>query len=170
MHPYDQSELFEELNETERHLVYSYLSPEEMADVIEHIDKDRVGDVITEMNPTYAAEVLAEVATDDAVDILNDLDKDKVASYLTIMEEEAADEIKDLLHYEEKTAGSIMTTEFVVVTTEMNVKQAMRHLRQEAPDAETIYYIYVVDQDRKLVGLFHCVISLLPMAPKLLKI
>lgn len=152
MHPYDQSELFEELNESDRHLVYSYLSPEEMADVIEHIDKDRVGDIITEMNPTYAAEVLAEVATDDAVDILNDLDKDKVASYLTIMEEEAADEIKDLLHYEAKTAGSIMTTEFVVVTTDMTVKEAMRHLRQEAPDAETIYYIYVVDQDRKLVG------------------
>lgn len=152
MHPYDQSELFEELDETDRHLVYSYLSPEEMADVIEHIDEDRVGDVITEMNPTYAAEVLAEVATDDAVDILNDLDKDKVASFLTIMEEEAADEIKDLLHYEEKTAGSIMTTEYVVVTTDMNVKQAMRHLRQEAPDAETIYYIYVVNQDRKLVG------------------
>lgn len=152
MHPYDQSELFEELLEDERHLVYSYLSPEEMADVIEHINEDRVGEFITEMNPTYAAEVLAEVATDDAVDILNDLDKDKVASYLTIMEEEAADEIKDLLHYEEKTAGSIMTTEFVVVTTDMSVKEAMRHLRQEAPDAETIYYIYVVDQERKLVG------------------
>lgn len=152
MHPYDQSECFEALAEEKRHLVYSYLSPEEMADVIEHVDEDIVGDFIVEMNPTYAAEVLAEVATDDAVDILNDLDKDKVASYLTIMSDEAADEIKDLLHYEEKTAGSIMTTEFVVVTTDMTVKQAMRHLRKAAPDAETIYYIYVVDLDRRLVG------------------
>ncbi|SEO51156.1 magnesium transporter [Amphibacillus marinus] len=152
IHPYDQSEFFEAQSEQMRSLIYSYLSPEEMADLIEHVEEDLVGNFIVEMNPAYAAQILSELATDDAVDILNDLDKNKVASYLTIMPKESSDEIKALLHYEEKTAGSIMTTEFVVVTTDMSVKDAMRHLRKEAPEAETIYYIYVVDHDQQLVG------------------
>ncbi|BAM47910.1 magnesium transporter [Amphibacillus xylanus] len=152
IHPYDQSEFFEAQTEEVRYLIYSYLSPEEMADVIEHVEREKQSDFIVEMNPTYAAQVLANMATDDAVDLLNDLDKNKVASYLTIMPEDEADEIKDLLHYEEKTAGSIMTTEFVVVNTHMTVKEAMRHLRKAAPDAETIYYIYVVNDDQQLIG------------------
>lgn len=152
IHPYDQSEFFEAQTEEVRYLIYSYLSPEEMADVIEHVEREKQSDFIVEMNPTYAAQVLANMATDDAVDLLNDLDKNKVASYLTIMPEDEADEIKDLLHYEEKTAGSIMTTEFVVVSSHMTVKEAMRHLRKAAPDAETIYYIYVVNDDQQLIG------------------
>ena len=152
IHPYDQSEFFEAQTKEVRFLIYSYLSPEEMAEVMEHVEREFQAQFIVEMNPTYAAVVLAEMATDDAVDILNDLDKNKVASYLTIMPEDEADEIKALLHYEEKTAGSIMTTEFVVVSIDMTIKEAMRHLRKVAPDAETIYYIYVVNHDRQLVG------------------
>ncbi|GAA4057625.1 magnesium transporter [Amphibacillus indicireducens] len=152
IHPYDQSEFFEAQTKDVRYLIYSYLSPEEMAEVMEHVERELQGEFIVEMNPTYAAGILAKMATDDAVDILNDLDKNKVASYLTIMPEDEADEIKALLHYEEKTAGSIMTTEFVVVSIDMTVKEAMRHLRKVAPDAETIYYIYVVNHDRQLVG------------------
>ena len=152
IHPYDQSEFFEAQTKEVRYLIYSYLSPEEMAEVMEHVERELQGEFIVEMNPTYAAEILAKMATDDAVDILNDLDKNKVASYLTIMPDDEADEIKALLHYEEKTAGSIMTTEFVVVSIDMTVKEAMRHLRKVAPDAETIYYIYVVNHDRQLVG------------------
>ncbi|SER87212.1 magnesium transporter [Gracilibacillus ureilyticus] len=152
LHPYDQAKIFEEQEEDIRFLIYTYLSPEEMAEVMEHVDRDLVSEFISEMVPAFAAKIFEEMATDDAVDILNELEKNKVASFLTIMEKEASDEIKQLLHYEEKTAGSIMTTEFVVIHHEMTVKEAMRHLRKAAPDAETIYYIYVVDSYKKLVG------------------
>ncbi|MDX8045805.1 magnesium transporter [Gracilibacillus sp. S3-1-1] len=152
LHPYDQAKIFEEQEEQIRFLIYSYLSPEEMADVIEQVDEDLVTDFITEMVPGFAAKILEHMSTDDAVDLLNELDKNKVASFLTIMDKKSSAEIKELLHYEEKTAGSIMTTEYVVITTKMTVKDAMRHLRKEAPDAETIYYIYVVDSFKKLVG------------------
>ncbi|WP_182200021.1 magnesium transporter [Paraliobacillus salinarum] len=152
IHPYDQAKIFEEQTEDIRFLIYTYLSPKEVADVMEHVDEELTEQFIIEMNPTFAAQILAEMATDDAVDILNDLDKNKVASFLTMMEKEAAEEIKALLHYEEKTAGSIMTTEFVVIHTEQTVKEAMRHLRKEAPEAETIYYLYVIDKDKRLVG------------------
>ncbi|UOQ46944.1 magnesium transporter [Gracilibacillus caseinilyticus] len=152
LHPYDQAKIFEEQNEDIRFLIYSYLSPEEMAEVIEQVDQDIVSDFIIEMVPAFAAKILEHMSTDDAVDILNELDKNKVASFLTIMDKRSSEEIKELLHYEEKTAGSIMTTEFVVIHTTMTVKDAMRHLRKEAPDAETIYYIYVVNSYKKLVG------------------
>ncbi|ELK45188.1 magnesium transporter [Halobacillus sp. ACCC02827] len=152
LHPYDQARIFEGRDEDVRLQIYTYLSPEEVADFMEHIDYEEIEPFFSEMDPTFAAQVFAEMSADDAVDIFNELDKDKVASFLTIMDEEAADEIKDLLHYEEKTAGSIMTTEYVVVNATMTIKEAMVHLRTEAPDAETIYYTYVIDEDKRLAG------------------
>ncbi|SET15855.1 magnesium transporter [Oceanobacillus limi] len=152
LHPYDQADFFIEIDSEDRLKIYAYLSPKEISDLMEHIDLDNTEPLFTEMDPTFAAMVFAEMATDDAVDILNELEKDKVASFLTIMEKNASDEIKQLLHYEEKTAGSIMTTEFVSVYKTQTVKQTMEQLKKEGPDAETIYYMYVVDEDKRLVG------------------
>ncbi|MEQ6375516.1 magnesium transporter [Bacillaceae bacterium S4-13-58] len=152
MHPYDQAKIFAEQPEEIRFQIYAYLSPTEMAKMVEHLDYAEVEPYISEMDPRYAASILAEMSTDDAVDILNTLEKNKVASFLTIMNKQASAEIKDLLHYEEKTAGSIMTTEFVVIHENQTVREAMIHLRKEAPDAETIYYIYVISEKKKLVG------------------
>ena len=98
------------------------------------------------------ADMLSSMYVDDAVDVLNQLGTEKIASFLAMMDDEAAKEIKKLLHYEEKTAGSIMTTEFVAVDANRTVKEAMRDLRKEAPSAETIYYIYIIDEYKKLVG------------------
>jgi len=89
---------------------------------------------------------------DNAVDVLNELDKAQVVSYLTLMNQESANEIKALLHYEEYTAGSIMTTEYVVIPQNSTVRSAMTILRNAAPKAETIYYIFVVDEDERLTG------------------
>ncbi len=152
MHPYDQALFFEEQQTTIRQRVYTYLSPEEMADMMEHIELEDIKPFMTEMDPRYAAMVIGDMATDDAVDILNELEKDVVVSFLTMMEKKDADEIKQLLHYEEKTAGSIMTTEFVAVYQTKTVKDTMQYLKAEAPEAETIYYLYVIDEDKHLVG------------------
>lgn len=152
LHPYDQARIFEEQPKETRMQIYSYLSPEELSEMMENIELEDVSPYFSEMNPSYATKVLAEMSTDDAVDILNQLDKNMVASYLTMMNKEAAGEIKELLHYEEKTAGSIMTNEFVVLHEKQTIKEAMLHLRKEAPDAETIYYTYVVDDQKRLVG------------------
>ncbi len=104
------------------------------------------------MDPQYAADMLGSMYADNAVDVLNKLDKEQVASYLSIMDLEAAREIKDLLHYEEFTAGSIMTTEYVAIVANQTVRSAMNILKTEAPKAETIYYVYVVDELKRLVG------------------
>ncbi|KON89405.1 magnesium transporter MgtE [Sporosarcina globispora] len=154
MHPYDQASFFKDLDEDIRAKIYLYLSPEEMAALFENleIEEEDYKDVLAEMNPHYAADMLSEMYADDAVDVLNELDKDQVVSYLTIMDDESAKEIKDLLHYEEYTAGSIMTTEFVSLSANQTVRSAMYILKNEAPRAETIYYVYVVDDEKKLIG------------------
>ncbi|MBT2688319.1 magnesium transporter [Bacillus sp. ISL-47] len=154
LHPYDQASFFKDLDEDIRTKIYLYLSPEEMASLFENleIDEEEYKDVLAEMNPNYAADMLSQMYADDAVDVLNELDKDQVVSYLTIMDDESAKEIKDLLHYEEYTAGSIMTTEFVSLSANQTVRSAMYILKNEAPRAETIYYVYVVDEEKKLIG------------------
>ncbi|MRX73706.1 magnesium transporter [Bacillus lacus] len=153
-HPYDQARLFILLSAKEREMLYQYLSPGEMAEIFENIEEEEhpYETYLAEMNPSFAADMFAEMYTDDAVDVLNELDKAQAASYLSLMNKKAASEIRELLHYEESTAGSIMTTEFITISAQQNVGAAMEILKAEAPDAETIYYIYVTDGDKKLAG------------------
>ncbi|MFD2629680.1 magnesium transporter [Oceanobacillus kapialis] len=152
MHPYDQARFFMEQEKTYRMQIYAYLSPEELGELMENVDLEDTTLIMTEMDPRMSSMMLSEMSADNAVDILNELDKDQVASLLTIMDKEAADEIKQLLHYEEKTAGSIMTTEFVSTYKHYTASQTMQLLKEEAPDAETIYYVYVLDEEKRLVG------------------
>jgi len=153
LHPYDQAMFFIEQPKEDRMQIYSYLLPEEMAELMIALEPENVIDYFTEMNPKYAASIFSEMPADDAVDILNEMNNwDAVASFLTMMDKASADEIKHLLHYEEDTAGSIMTTEFIAVSENQTAKEAMQFLKEKAPDAETIYYLYVVDQEGRLVG------------------
>ena len=154
-HPYDQASFYEKAEGETRQLLYQYLSPKEMADIFEaiEVDDDEYENLFKEMDTRYASDILSYMYTDDAVDVLNELNKDQVASYLTIMDKESAQQIKDLLHYEEYTAGSIMTTEFVAIPKNSTVRSAMNILRNAAPNAETIYYVFVIDEDRKLSGI-----------------
>ncbi|MDE4086175.1 magnesium transporter [Planococcus maritimus] len=154
-HPYDQASFYEKADGETRQLLYQYLSPKEMADIFEaiEVDDDEYEALFKEMDTRYASDILSYMYTDDAVDVLNELNKDQVASYLTIMDKESAQQIKDLLHYEEYTAGSIMTTEFVAIPKNSTVRSAMNILRNAAPNAETIYYVFVIDEDRKLSGI-----------------
>ena len=154
LHPYDQAQFYEKVEPDIRQIIYLYLSPKEMAEVFEAIDLDdnEYKGFLEEMSPAYVAQMIAEMYTDDAVDILNELDKDQISHFLRIMDNESAQEIRELLYYEEYTAGSIMTTEYVAIPENSTVRSAMTILRNAAPDAETIYYLFVVDESNHLTG------------------
>ncbi|WP_313891524.1 magnesium transporter [Psychrobacillus sp.] len=154
LHPYDQALFFEKVEPDIRKKIFHYLSPKEMAELFEatKFDDEQYEMYLQEMDTIYAASMLSFMYADNAVDVLNELGKDQVASYLNIMDEESAQEIKDLLHYEEYTAGSIMTTEYVAIPETSTCRSAMTILRNEAPNAETIYYLFVVDESHKLTG------------------
>ena len=154
LHPYDQAKFYTGLDSNLRTVLYHFLSPEELADLFENIevDEEDYENLLAEMNPSYVAEMLSHMYADDAADVLSEINDKQAVSYLTIMDNEAANEIQGLLNYEESTAGSIMTTEFVALEASLTVRLAMQYLKREAPMAETIYYTFVTDHDKKLLG------------------
>ena len=154
LHSYDQAQFFTQLSEDLRTIFYHYVSPSEMAELFENIeiDEEHYEKLLAEMEPTYVADMLSSMYADNAADVLNELDEAQAVSYLTMMDDEAAQEVQGLLHYKEYTAGSIMTTEFIAVKSDDTALSAMRILKHEAHDAETIYYIFVTDVLQKLIG------------------
>ncbi|MDE9980341.1 magnesium transporter [Staphylococcus pseudintermedius] len=154
LHSYEQSEYFEISDDDVRQKMYRFLSPEEVSEFFENleIDEEDYEALFETMNATYASQVLEQMSYDNAVDILNQLSKKKIASLLMLMNCEEAKEIKALLHYDEDTAGGIMTTEYISLTINTPVHEALMRVKDQAPDAETIYVIFVVDEDKKLVG------------------
>ncbi|SUN01198.1 magnesium transporter [Staphylococcus warneri] len=154
MHNYEQSEYFEDTDEEKRQKIFEFLSPSEVADFFDHLDIDdeEYEKLFDNINANYASHILEEMSYDNAVDILNELSKPKVASLLTLMNNEDANEIKALLHYEEDTAGGIMTTEYLSLKSTTPVKEALMHVKEQAPNAETIYVIFAVNEDDQLVG------------------
>ena len=155
LHNYDQSEFYLLLEEEDRQRLYHFLSPEEVGEFFDslELDADEYDEIFETMDARYAADMLAEMQYDNAVDILSGVSKEKLTSFLTLMPRKDAQEIRKLMNYEEDTAGGIMTTEFVSLTSLMTVREAMRHLKLKAPDSETIYYLFVVDEGRKLAGI-----------------
>lgn len=154
LHSYDQAQFYEKVGPDIRKIIYQFLSPQEMAEIFEAIelDDDEYEKFLKEMDTSYGAEMLSYMYTDDAVDVLNELDEEHRESYLEMMDSDTAEEINELLGYEESTAGSIMTTEYVTIFEHSTVRSAMAVLRKEAPNAETIYYVYVVDSNYRLTG------------------
>ena len=154
LHPYDQATFYEKVEPDIRKIIYSYLSPSIFPNETHTniIDDDEYKAYLAEMDPAYGAEMLSHMYADDAADVLNELDTKQRESYLGMMDVETAEEINELLSYDEYTAGSIMTTEYVAIPENSTVRSAMAILRKEAPNAETIYYIFVVDEAHRLTG------------------
>ena len=152
--PYDQAIFYEQVGHDIRQIMYRFLSPQEMANIFEAIEleDDEYEQFLNEMDTSYGAAMLSLMYTDDAVDVLNELDDDQRESYLEMMDDHTVEEINELLGYEEYTAGGIMTTEYVSILETSTVRSAMTVLRKAAPTAETIYYIFVVNDHHQLTG------------------
>lgn len=153
-HTYDQAQLYLLLTQEERQLVYQYLSPADMAMVFEILEEDveDVEEYLHEMDEAYAARMLAEMYADNAVDVLQQIDEDEVRKYLRLMPHKASSDIRHLLDYEDDTAGAMMTTEIIAIHESQTVGSAMTTVKKMAEEAETIYYVYVVDEEQRLKG------------------
>ncbi|MFB5662541.1 magnesium transporter [Alteribacillus sp. HJP-4] len=152
LHPADQTDVFLSLGEEDRRRVYAFLSPEEFAEIFEGLDVEEQKEIAVELNKQYAAEVFNNMYADDVADFLGELENENVTDILHAMDDEDARDVRELLTYEEETAGAIMTKEFVSIKAANTVSEVIELLREEGPDAETIYYLYVTDVHGKLVG------------------
>src|SRR5699024_4207015 len=100
----------------------------------------------------YSSSMFNNLFTDDVVQFLSDINDYRAEEILEKMDEDKAEKIKAILSYTHETAGAIMTKEFISITTTSFVGEVLERLRGEAPDAEIIYYLYVVDEQQELVG------------------
>ena len=152
LHPADLATIIDQLAPRDRAGVLASLDDEELADTIEEMEPETQVEVLEDLEPARAADILEEMAPDDAADLVADLSETARGEILALMERDEAAEVEELLSYPEDTAGGIMTTEFVAVQEHLSGAQTIDRLRELEPDAETIYYVYVTDDDGKLVG------------------
>ncbi|MHB8960678.1 MAG: magnesium transporter MgtE N-terminal domain-containing protein [Candidatus Limnocylindrales bacterium] len=152
LHPADLASIIEDLAPRDRAGVLAALNDEALADVVEEMEPETQVDVMEDLTPERAADILEEMSPDDAADLVADLDQETRDEILAHMEREEAEEVQELLGYDEDSAGGLMTTEFIAVEERMTAGGAIDRLRELEPDAETIYYVYVLDDEGRLTG------------------
>ncbi|WP_214783930.1 magnesium transporter [Exiguobacterium sp. S3] len=152
LHPGEQADHFIELNQYERMFVYRTISPEVFTDLFEKLTLEEQCTFIQETPQPYAVRILNKMYSDNAADLMRELPDAFMDTLFEQMDDIEEQEVKDLMQYPEETAGSLMTTEFVVLQADKTVGLTLEELRELGPDAETIYYLYVVDQAHQLVG------------------
>lgn len=154
-HTYDQAQVYLRLPKIERETANHFLTTNELAEMFDIID-DEDGEIFLEyllaLPEEKAAGVLGDMYTDNAADILKEVDRPRRRAYLRLMPKKRADAIKQLMNYADETAGGVMTTEFLSIKAQQTARSAMTLLRAKADSAESIYYIYVVNDDKRLVG------------------
>jgi magnesium transporter len=150
LHPADQADAFDELDEDERATMLSLLDAEGIADLLEHLDEDLRKETIEEMPRGTLAQVLDHTENDIAVDILHEMPPAEAVRTLAQMK--SAAELLPLLQHEDETAGGIMTRGYIALHKDMTVEEAVAFLRATKPLAEEAYYLYVLDGQNRLQG------------------
>lgn len=153
LHPADIADILEQMHPKDRAAVLESLDDETVADVVTEAQEDVRREIMEQLPAETAADILEEMEPDDAADVLADLSGSKRRELLDEMEEEEAEDVKELLTYGESTAGGLMTTEYVALPLDLTAEEAIVQLRELAPRAETIYYVYVSDpENQRLMG------------------
>ncbi len=152
MNEQDIAELFMELDERDITLAYRLLPKDMASEVFVNMDPEYQEMLIRAFSDTELSEVLDELYVDDAVDMIEEMPATLVRRILTHTDPEMRKSINEILRYPEDSAGSIMTTEFVDLKSDMTVKDAFTRIRRQGVDKETIYTCYVTDNTRKLLG------------------
>ena len=156
LHPADIAELYQALNLDEAEFIYRLLDSEKAADVLMELDEDDRKKLLKRLpNEMIAKQFIDHLDTDDAVDLIRELDEEAQEEILSHIDDvEQAGDIVDLLKYDEDTAGGLMGTEMVVVNENWSMPECLKEMRIQAEDMDEIYYVYVVDDDERLKGVF----------------
>ncbi len=154
LHPSDIAEIISDLNRAEHGDLLHKLDLKQLADTLEEVEPDFQANLLEHFPDEKVADVLEEMSPDEATDLLAELPDERRQGLLKLMEADEAEEVRELLRYEEDTAGGLMTTEYVAVTPDMTAAQAIEHLRKVGEEAELVFYVYVVDKEEHLLGVF----------------
>jgi magnesium transporter len=150
LRPWDQADIFGDLPPETQSSLLPRLSIEDSADILEALSDEEAADLVERLPAEDLARIVDEMEPDEAADLLGDLPPGRVADVLQEMED--ADEVRPLLLHPDETAGGLMTSEFLVLRAKMTAADAIAALREWAPATDSAYYLFVVDRERRLVG------------------
>ncbi|CEO26442.1 magnesium transporter [Paraclostridium sordellii] len=151
-HNRDIFDILESLDEDKQIKLFEILPIDMAASILDETDSEFFKHILSKLNTEHKANILEMMSLDDMADILAELDESEREEIINLLNQEDAQDVKELLIYEEESAGGIMTTGYIAIKKDMTAKEAIAYMREQAEDAETIYYIYVVDNLEKLVG------------------
>lgn len=140
------------VDENEALLLFNKLEPDFRSDVFANFHLDRQIKLIEYFSPKEIADLFSVMSSDDRADIFQNLDTEKQDKILPYLTKSVRDDIISLSTYPKQTAGGNMSSNFATVSRHMTVQQALDQIRKDAPTKETIYYIYVVDAEKQLIG------------------
>lgn len=152
LHPADIAEIISDLNRAESGHLLEELNVEQQADILEEVEPEFQAELVEGMENEKIADLLEEMEPDEAADLLAELPEGRSRDLLALMEADDAEDVRKLLAFPDDSAGGIMTTGYAAVHPEMTAAEVLIELRRMGDEAETIFYIYVIDQEGKLVG------------------
>ena len=153
MNPVDIAAVFEDLQSEKTAILFRLLPKETAADTFVEMDEDTQELLIHGFSDSELKEVIDEMYVDDAVDLIEEMPANVVKRILRSADPQTRKEINEILKYPEDSAGSIMTTECVILRPKMTVEEAIKRIRRTGIDKETIYTCYVADDSATLIGI-----------------
>jgi magnesium transporter len=152
LRPADIADILEQLDVEDAGILLEHLDTETAADALNEVEAPLQAELISELNPERASDLLEVLPPDDAADILADIPQDEAERLLNLMPANESRPIRDLLRYEPESAGGIMTPEVLSLRENLTAQEALAYLRQQSEHMEMIYYLYIVDDEHRLVG------------------
>ncbi|MBM4089256.1 MAG: magnesium transporter [Planctomycetes bacterium] len=152
LHPATIADFTEGLDVEETWRLLAHAPIDRQAEVFEFFPITKKIEMVDGVGRQRMSKLLEEMASDDRVDLLQRLEPDLVEELLPLVAKADRQDMRWLLSFPEDSAGSIMTTEYASLPADITVAEALTQLRHQAPDTETIYYVYVLDSERRLVG------------------
>ncbi len=153
VHPADIAEILSEIDIEEATYIVKLLDSEKTSEALMELEEGIRERILDSLSPKEIAEELEEMDTDDAADIISELSEERQQEVIAqILDEEHADNIVELLRYDEDSAGGLMAKELVKVNENWNVTGCMSEMRNQAENVTRVHSIYVVDDKNKLKG------------------
>lgn len=152
LQPYDTAKIYEDLPEKHKLRFLLFLNFDVLADLMQELEKEEQLEVLNKLGIEKSSKVLDLMDNDDLALLLDELSPEKKESLLSGMKVEESKAVTNIMNYPPETAGRMMTNRFVWIRSYYNVREAVDKLKTFAEFAESINYLYVVDEERKLVG------------------
>ena len=148
----DLADLIEHLDPGERLYLFEMLEPQGAGDVLVEIEPPVQESIINNLDNQVITEIVQELDSDDAADLVGDLPEKRAKEIIDILEGTVSEGLEKLLPYNEDSAGGIMALEYISVKSYFTVQEAIDTIREKRKEVANVYYLWVVDDFEKLVG------------------